>query len=98
MLPLRINSLPDIKIMSSFETIEHFELPVTYNGEVIVFPSRLVRRGYSYAIYVTVYGNEVIFEPDEERNFRAIVDNPSDSSIKREILQAITEALEKNLR
>lgn len=84
--------------MSAFQTEEPFDLPVMYKGHEVVLPSRLVQRGYSYAIYVEVEGVEVIFEPDEERNFRAIFDSHSASPVTRDIVEAIMVALEKHLR
>lgn len=50
-----------------------FELPVSYKGEELLFPAELKQIGYTHAIVVDVYGQEVLFEPDEERNYRAVV-------------------------
>lgn len=84
--------------MSGFEIDEPFDLPVVYKGQEIELSSRLVRRGYSYKIHVDVQGQEVIFEPDEERNFRAMIEHPLQSVISQDIIHAIIEALEKHLR
>ena len=84
--------------MSGIEINEPFDLPVEYQGKEMMFPARLAKRGYSYKIHVEVEGHEVIFELDEERNFRAIVESGDKRPIRVEIIKAIGEALEKHLR
>jgi hypothetical protein len=64
----------------------------------MMFSARLVKRGYSYKIQVEVEGQEIIFELDEERNFRAIMETSNKRPIRVEIVKAIGEALEKHLR
>ncbi len=72
-----------------------FELPVNYNGQELLFPSRMIRFGYTYKIEVDVNGTTVSFERDEERNFRAIVSpEKMDSNINVDLLNAIAESLE----
>ncbi len=84
--------------MSAFEMDEPFDLPVEYQGRETMYPARLVKRGYSYKIHVEADGQEVIFELDEERNFRAIFESADKKPIRLEIVKAIGEALEKHLR
>lgn len=75
--------------------MEEFELPVEYNGREFVLPGRFVRRGYSYGIYIEVDGVEVMFEPDEERNLRAVgVGDEVDVGL----IKSIGKALERELR
>jgi hypothetical protein len=50
-----------------------FEILLTYNAKVITFPAEYINTGYSYRINVDVYGQIIAFEPDEERNFRAVL-------------------------
>ncbi|MBL7736456.1 MAG: hypothetical protein JNL51_13430 [Chitinophagaceae bacterium] len=78
---------------------ELFELPVDYKGGEIVLPGKLVRRGYSYRLHISVEEVDVVFEPDEERNFRAIIDNPDlQGKINIDLVRAIGEALDKIFR
>ena len=56
---------------------ESFELPVIYNGKELLYPAQLQQLGYTHRIVVDVDGIEVSFEPDEERNYRGIVDPES---------------------
>jgi len=75
-----------------------FDLPVVMNGNEIIYPARLIKRVYSYKIHVQVDEQEIVFEPDEERNFRAIIENSDKRQVRIEIVKAIGEALEKYLR
>ncbi len=52
-----------------------FELPVEYNGKEMLFPAELLPMGFTHKIKVTVDGTEILFEPDEERNYRAMIAN-----------------------
>jgi hypothetical protein len=80
---------------------DSFEIPVMYQGEELEFTSKLLLQGYTFKILVDVNGNEVMFEPDEERNFRAMI-NPETTdhskSFDVELLKAIANALENLLR
>lgn len=55
-----------------------FDLPVTYKNRELIFNAKLSQFGYSYKFEVGVNGITVLFEPDEERNFRAIIDPSTD--------------------
>ncbi len=76
---------------------EAFEIPVTYQGQGLSFPARLLVLGYIHKFQVDVKGQEVLFEPDEERNYRAVVDpekQQTDSSNDVELLKTIAKAIE----
>ena len=47
-------------------------LPVEYRGESLEFETRIFSYGYTYRVEVDIDGFKVLFEPDEERNYRAI--------------------------
>ena len=71
-----------------------FELPVSFKGEELLFPAQLQQLGYVHRFAVDVYGQEVFFEPDEEQNYRAIVDPEEISQqISIELLKAIADAI-----
>jgi hypothetical protein len=76
---------------------QDFELPVTYNGKELMFPAQLHLYGYTQKIDVFVNGLSVMYERDDERQWRAIVD-PVDAeksqSIKVELLQVIADSIE----
>lgn len=70
------------------------ELPVSYKGEEIIFPARFQFLGYTHRFLVDVYGEEVVFEPDEERNYRVLLDETKlTKTLTKELLQAIAEML-----
>jgi hypothetical protein len=75
---------------------ESFELPVDHDGKEMNFPAELLTTGFSHRIKVTVEGTDIIFEPDEEKNYRATVadaDRDKIGRLKRGLLQAISETL-----
>jgi len=76
---------------------ESFDLPVTYNGKEEQFPAKLVKFGYSYRIEVEIDESIILFEPDEERNWRAqsIGDMEKNKKITTGLLQAIVHSLEE---
>ncbi len=53
---------------------ELFELPVIYKEQQLHFDTHLMQEGYIHKFQVLIEGHEVIFEPDEESNYRAIFD------------------------
>jgi hypothetical protein len=80
---------------------EGFELPVMYRNEEIHFPAELLVMGYIYKIRVDVFGTPVLFEADEERNFRAIIEPSPEHRRKepsKELLEAIANAIESIVR
>ena len=70
----------------------NFELPLNYKSEDITFPAEYISTGYSYKIDVNVFGQIISFEPDEERNFRALVNNydaPETEKIDKNLIEKI---------
>lgn len=78
---------------------EPFDLPVNYKGKELAFRSRLLHFGYTHKFEVNVYGTSVLFEPDEEGRYRALVE-PEDVSTEMsiELLQAIAAGIEAVLK
>ena len=73
-----------------------FELPLEYKGEEILLPAQLLRLGYTHKISVTVSGTAILFEPDEERNYRAVLaeaDRDKINSLPMDLLPLICQAL-----
>lgn len=76
-----------------------FDLPVLYKNEELLFPARLQQTGYTHRFEVDVYGTMVYFEPDEERNYRAVLDpSQPEKSVPLDLLQAIATGIETVLR
>lgn len=72
---------------------ESFELPVQFRDRTIMLPAALQSWGYSHRILVTVDDQEIVFEPDEERNYRALVPD-REKAPELEMLKAIAESIE----
>jgi len=73
------------------------EIPVTYKGQELSFPAQVLLSGYTHKIQVEVNDQLIMFEPDEERNYRALLEaSQLDKGAKLDIglLQAIAEVLE----
>ncbi len=78
--------------------LDLFELPVEYNGKEFLFPAELLPMGFTHKIKVNVDGTEILFEPDEERNYRAMITNLekfNQSNIDKLLLQEICKTLDK---
>ena len=72
-----------------------YEIPVCYKGSEILVPAQLLVLGYTHKFRVDVDGREILFEPDEERNYRAMLDpSLSDAKIDIEFLKAIAAGIE----
>ena len=72
------------------------EVPVTYKNQEWIFNAKFIQFGYSYKFEVDVNGVIVFFEPDEERNFSAMIDPTIDHvthKIDKELIQLIAETL-----
>ena len=79
---------------------DSFTFSLPYNKTQREFEASFERRGYSYRINVTIDGALVSFEPDEERNFRAVipVDYPDKQNIDVKMVAAIAGKLEELFR
>lgn len=73
-----------------------FMIPVTFNGKEMEFPARLLDYGYSSKLEVEIDGTKIIFEPDEERKWRALIsyeDTTAGRKINIELLKAVAEVI-----
>jgi hypothetical protein len=76
---------------------EDFELPVAYKGKELLLIARLLQQGYTYKIEVEVGGIKLMFEKDDEGNWRALTDPEKDATynnIDVELFKAIAVSLE----
>ena len=73
------------------------EIPVTYKGEDLSFPAELLMSGYTHKIQVEVDGQIIMFEPDEERNYRVVLNAgqlEKETKLDVGLLKAIAEVIE----
>ena len=61
---------------------ESFTITVSLNDHEYSFDARLVTIGYSHKVTVMINGIEVLYEPDEERHYRAILHDTQQASVK----------------
>lgn len=74
---------------------EDFELPVTHKGAELMLPARLQQSGYTHRFEVMVNDVPVLFEPDEEGSYRALVDaENSMDKMDAGLFEAIATAIE----
>lgn len=80
---------------------ESLEIPVTYQGEELLFQGELLMMGYTHKVQVEVEEQLIMFEPDEERNYRAILTEEQLQKNKKldvALLQAIAQVLESMVK
>jgi hypothetical protein len=74
---------------------ETFVLTVPYKNEDRDFEAELRVYGYTHKIAIVIDGLEVLFEPDEEKNYRAVLpDATGKEKLPAELLRAIAGELE----
>lgn len=74
-----------------------YTITVQYKGAEYNFEARLDTAGYIPRFYVLINGLEVAYEPDEDRNYRAILHESALSSVKEqdvELIKAVGEKIE----
>jgi hypothetical protein len=84
-------------IVHLYHMDDTFEIPVKYKGKDLHFPARLQTIGYTHRIEVDLYGQQIFLEPDEERNYRAILDPAATqpgTTVDVELLKEIVAAIE----
>lgn len=75
---------------------EHFDISLVYQGKECIFDAVLLTTAYSYRIKVRVEQLDIFYEPDEEQNFRAIVNYEDSGNTKlpaKALLEEISNAL-----
>lgn len=80
---------------------EEFELPVWFNNTELNFPAKLLNYGYSYKLEVDIDGTKFFFEPDEERNWRALIayeELNANKKISADLLKAIASSIDEILK
>jgi hypothetical protein len=74
-----------------------FPLEITLNDRNVEFTCTLSPWGYTHQIHVNVDGRDIIFEPDENRKYRAILKDQDVGLInnqEKEIIAQITRTLD----
>jgi hypothetical protein len=74
---------------------ESFILAVNYRGKEYQFETELRVFEYTHKIAIKLGEKEILFEPDEERNYRAVI--PDNEGSKTEIDIGLIEVITKEL-
>ena len=72
-------------------------IDVEYRGSVFSFNVKLATTGYAHNFHVLINNIEVVYEPDEERNYRAVVNADIAPTLKgndRDLIQLVCEKLD----
>ena len=78
---------------------EAFFIPVVYKHAPMEFEASLVQSRYAHAFHVKVGEVIVVFEKDEEGQYRARIPTEETGKVPdRELVQAIGEAIEEILK
>lgn len=88
---------PDISTMDDDAVL----LTIDFNGKLMELPTVLRQFGYSFRIDVTIGDTVVSYEPDEERNWRAMIsyeDVQANKQLNPDLLKAIAAELENLTR
>lgn len=78
--------------------MEDFDLPVDYKGEECSFKTSLLTTAHTHKFQVDVNGQTILFEPDEERNYRAVIpfeEIDNKKYIDLELLKNIADTLQQ---
>ena len=82
----------------NLKPVETFDITINHRGVLRSFRGRFNTYGFSYRFIVEVNNIEVIYEPDEERNLRAVVLSATNRDNKlEEIIALIGQELNNNL-
>ena len=63
-------------------TDQQFELSVEYKGDQLLLKASLIVTGYTHKFMVELDRQTIVFEPDEERNYRAVIPFISSLQVK----------------
>jgi len=75
---------------------DSFVIDVAIGGKEYNVEVRLISTGYMHRFIAMINDTEVIYEPDEERNYRAIVNEAAISKLRdadKELIKAVAERL-----
>jgi len=87
-----------LQLHPPFMPTEIFTIEFELHGHPVVLDAQLEQTAYNYRMLVRIGGRDIIFEPDEERNWRAIVPETALSQLKasdRELIIATAAWLEQ---
>lgn len=73
---------------------ETIMLPVEYQGETVELPLTIVQLGYTYQLHIQVNERILIFEKDDEGEYRVIGNDAGQGTVSNKLVSAIVATLE----
>ena len=76
---------------------EPFTISIFYDGTEFSYDVRLVTIGYTHKFFIMINGMEVVYEPDEERNYRAILNEVEQAKVRSvdlELIKAVGDKIQ----
>lgn len=76
---------------------DNFCIEVELDGKEFSFNGRLAIVGYTHKFYVLINGLEVTYEPDEERNYRAMLSEADQAKVTGndiELIRAVGDKIQ----
>lgn len=83
----------DFKILLHLAMNETLMLPVNYLGETHELPLTIAQLGYTYQLHIQVEGRTLIFEKDDQGEYRVIDHSNSQAVISKGFIAAIVTTL-----
>jgi len=72
---------------------ETIELPVEYLGETIELPLTIVTQGYTYQLHIQIEDKTLIFEKDDEGEYRVLDGSDGPGHVSKNLVSAILNTL-----
>ena len=66
-----------------------FTITVEFRGSECSFEGQVLPMGYTHKICVFINNLEVMYEPDEERNYRALLNEADQSKVRQADMELI---------
>jgi hypothetical protein len=76
---------------------DEFFITIEYKNQEHHFPAKLLLQGFTHKFQVTVFGTDVFFEPDEERQYRVVMMPGQQEKELMKIDKAILAAIQQKI-
>ncbi|HUN01262.1 MAG TPA: hypothetical protein PLS00_00290 [Niabella sp.] len=73
----------------------NFILSFIHNNKSYDLNTKFIRLGFIYQFHILIENSTLIFERDEERQYRVIDTNPLGTNVDKDFLQAVIHHLSK---
>ncbi|UTM21735.1 hypothetical protein [Dyadobacter chenhuakuii] len=68
-------------------------LPVEYLGATIELPLTIITRGYTYQLQIEIEGKKLVFEKDDQGEYRVVDDANGAGHVNKSLVLAILSTL-----